>query len=225
MSTRSHRNIFANFDEHRSIGSNFMEAFESGYIALHPFYRRVFQEDFDYRRRLKDSFNLIEPITWNKVMSELKFKDTSQLARAILRENTTEAKELNDYVEYRRLVFPVMVEDTIPEVILYKYLKYLLGHGIKEVTKGYSKHTSPPDDKRNKNLGFSESNIFEVIEYLEHGFVVETDFLNIVLLLPNHDCPYTLILGDKELVDSFVEGFSIEGFWVDRNTRFDWWAG
>ena len=42
-------------------------------------------------------------------MSELKFKDTSQLARAILRENTTEAKELNDYVEYRRLVFPVMV--------------------------------------------------------------------------------------------------------------------
>lgn len=108
-----------------------MEAFESGYIALHPFYRRVFQEDFDYRRRLKDSFNLIEPITWNKVMSELKFKDTSQLARAILRENTTEAKELNDYVEYRRLVFPVMVEDTIPEVILYKYLKYLWGMELK----------------------------------------------------------------------------------------------
>lgn len=221
--TKARKDIFLDIDESRSIESNFMDTFESGYIALHPFYKRVFQDDFDYRRNLKDTFHLIESVTWDKVKTDLKFKDLKQLANALLTINSSDLKELEDFVEYKRLLFPVIEEDTIPEVLLNKYLQYLKGHGIKEVISGYSKHTIFEDDRQNNRIEFDEKNLFEVIGLLHHKFVVTVDSLNIVLLLPDHDCPYTLILGDKVLVETFIRDFDVEGFWVDKKTNFDWW--
>lgn len=47
-------------DKDRSIESNFMDIFSGSYIALNPFYKKVFHDDFDVRSCLKDSFNLIQ---------------------------------------------------------------------------------------------------------------------------------------------------------------------
>ena len=223
--SETHKDIFNDFDELRPIESNFLDTFESGYIALHPFYKSVFQDDFDYKGRLKDTFHLIEPVTWDKVIKELKFKNINQLANAILESNPPDSRELKDFVEYKRLVFPIVEEDTIPEVLLHKYLKYLIGHGVKEVIRGYSKHTVFQEDRQNTKIEVDETNIFRVMEQLQHKFVVTVDKMKMALLLPDHDCPYTLVLGEKKLVNSFITDFDIEGFWVGKKTNFDWWNG
>lgn len=221
--SKTHKDILIDFNESLSIETNFIDHFESGYIALHPFYKRVFQDDFDYQSRLRDTFHLIEPVTWNKVITELKFKSLNQLAKALLKHNVPYAKELVDFVAYKRLLFPVIEEDTIPELLLYKYIKFLLGQGANEVISGYSKHTLSEEHRNNTNIQIDHKNIFDVIGQLQYRFVVKGNTINIILLLPDHDCPYTLVLGDKKLVSSLITDFSVEGFWIDKNTKFDWW--
>jgi len=222
--TKSIKNIFIDFDEHHSIESNFKNTFDSGYVALHPFYKSVFQEDYDYRRCLKDTFHLIQPVSWDKVIAELKFKNINQLAKALLNLNSSEFRELKDFLEYKRVLIPVIEEDTIPEILLNKYLKSLIIRGVNEVIRGYSKHTIFEDDKQNTKIQVNERNIFEVIGQLQNRFVVTENNMEIVLLLPGHDSAYTLILGDNEVVKSFITDFEIEGFWVDKKTTFNWWA-
>lgn len=210
-------------DKNRSIESNFMDMFSGSYIALNPFYKKVFHDDFDFRGCLKDSFNLIQTVRWRQVMTELGFKNIRQLARALLEIDVSDWKELKDFVRYKRLSCPIIGEDTIPETLLFKYLKYLISDGNKQITRRYSEQTIVVQDNQDIDLPLNEGNIFDVIMQLWHASAITGDKTEIILLRPDHDCPYTLILGDKKVVNSFIAKFEIEGFWTDHETTFYWW--
>jgi hypothetical protein len=152
------------------------------------------------------------------------FKSLTQLANAVLEIHKSDSIELREFCEHKNLDFPKIEEDTIPETLLNSYLRFLVAQGINQVIVGPTKHAILESGNENVKIDNSEKGIFDAISKLQHCFLVKEEKTKLTLVLPNHDCPYTLILGTRKQVSLLVTNFKIEGFWVDEKTRFDWWS-
>jgi hypothetical protein len=213
---------FQNFDYSTPILQNFRD-YSVGFIALHPFYKRVFHNTYSYLDKLELTYPLIERVTWQTVANDIGFKRLETLAAALTHNNESHYKELRDYVEHKNLEFPLVAEDTIPVEVLVPVLRASVQAEAAYVLRSCSKHTVFDNERVNVRYEINEKNIFDVAPDLMYCFLVQIPELSIALLLPERDSPYTLILAQREEQKDFIAKLQLDGFFIDKKSRFDWW--
>ena len=214
-------NIFKNFDTNKTIKECFGETYSGAFVALHPFYKPVFADTYPYLNNLEKTYDLIETISWNEISTDSGFKDLKRVAKGILNQDKSLFSEISDYLSYRNYDCCNIEEDSIPEKIIIPFLSTLFLLGLTQITISTTKHDLFNED--DESYSITKTNAFDIAKRLQRRFLVITENKEIALLLPEHDCPYSLILGSKETIEELIKLSSLEGFFVSNSTRFDWW--
>ena len=219
------KNAFLTFDFTLTIRETFGTEFPFGFVALHPFYKKIFSDNYNYLDKLELTYPLFERVLWETVANEIGFKSSTILAKALTWGNEVHFRELRDYVEYKNIELP---DEQIPADIIIKVFQNLLAWQVNEVIGSFTDNTLE-DEQLEDTYSFNENNFFDVAKkMLSYNYtLIKVPKVKIALLLPIiglRDCYYTLILATEktQLVD-FIARIKVEGFYIDDSTSFKWW--
>lgn len=203
---------------HKRIRSLFFEGNEV-LICLFPFYHQVFVEHYDWKRNLEQTFALLKPINWSSISNDIGFNSFDKIAFGILELHEPFKTELKEYCEWKNLDLPDYAADKIPEVILIPMIRYFLKIGLKELEL---KSVERFPESEFKIVSLAEKNEFEIYLEIENAKHISS-IAGFEILLPDYDCPYAIISGDKEKCFDIVNNCNFECIETTQETLFDWW--
>lgn len=192
---------------------------QSVLICLFPFYEQVYADHYNWEGNLKNTYSLLRKGTWSKVSKEIGFNSLNRLAKGVLELESPFTEELNEYCQWKKIDRPHYAADRIPEVILLPLIRYIRSLGHKTLQ---SKSLDRFPDSEDKIVSFTGKDDFEIFDEVNDScFLYSENGLGV--LLTDYDCPYAILIGDKEACKDFVMNCDLECFEANQNTRFDWW--
>lgn len=202
--------------------------FDGCYVVLHPFHKRVFHEDYDYKKNYEYTFPLIETVKWAEVMKGSGIRSLQKLAIAICSTSESDAKSKGAWEEWQRLeeylkVFRIeehsYMNDIIPCEIILVFLRFLLNCGF---TKIITSQFFIGDRKNIHEIAISKDSLYKDAVRFEHqGFIASPDF-TYCLQLPYFDSPHSLLLTNGIDIKTAVAQMKLEGFYADDHTTNMW---
>ena len=188
-------------------------------ICLFPFYHKVFADHYNWQENVKKAFPLLETLRWSSVSKGIGFNSLDRLALGILELHEPFKTELKEYCECNKFDVPDYEADRIPEVLLIPMIRYFQKIGLKTLElKSIDRFPS----SKYKMVPLKEKSEFDIYNGIKDAKCIATTH-GLEILLPDYDCPYALISGDKKKCFDIVTHCNLECIEVTQKTVFDWW--
>ena len=200
--------------------------FNECFVALHPFLKIKTEtnEHLNFKSNKRpDKFEIVanyNPLTWQDVITLTGIKDISSLDRALAFFHRAYAYvERTEYYKLMRLLLKERLDilpaevDEIPKIIENKLLYFIMSLGYNELLV-YS------DIYSNKEMVNIDRIISNQIVLPSQPRVETPD--SKVLIATDFDQRFTYILGEKDILENFIESVNLEGFFCNKETPESW---
>ena len=215
-----------NFDE--PILDYFKGCFDDCFIILHPFYKKVFADNYNELVNYRLTYPLLQKVTWQEILKQTGIKSNAKLALTITYPACdkqfrslveSERNEFEPFLNDSNILEPFWAEDKIPEDIIVPFIEYLLKNSYSDIRVGHwLEHSNEPIQTR----PISDDNKFDcAVKFARQNFIFTTDN-KFCLKLPYHDLPYTFLLTNKVSANEVAAELNYEGFSADRTTKTYW---
>jgi hypothetical protein len=198
-------------------------------VLLHPFYRKVFDDNYNALANLKLTYSLTERITWAEIIKRTGISDIKKLALAITYNACNsnyqklikkENEILTSFYKFVDIVEPYWDLDKIPEDLIVPFLELLMKRGYTEIKVGYWHEFA---DQKIEIVKLTDENKFEnALRFATQNFILTTDY-KYCLKLPYHDLPYTFLLTNGISASEVATDLKYEGFSADNKTNVYWY--
>jgi hypothetical protein len=202
--------------------------FSDCFVILHPFYKKVFIDEYEFLNSYQYSSKLIERIQWASILKLTGIKTLSKLALTITFFSIekklqslveSEKNEFEPFLKENNIIEPYWSEDKIPEDVVLSFLNMLIQEGYSEVL-----YSESFENIKNEILEtrIESKNIFEVVvKFSKLNFILTKD-KKFCLKLPDHDLPYTFLLTNQISAMKTANLLNFEGFVADFKTKPYW---
>jgi hypothetical protein len=202
--------------------------FDICYVVLHPFYRKVFADNYNELGNFRLTYPLIERITWSEIIKRTEIADIKKLALAITYDSCNsnyqsliknEKEILLSFYESVDIVEPYWVEDRIPEDLIVLFFELLIKLGYTEIKVG---DWIEDEYEKIEVIKLTQENKFEnAVRFSNRNFILTPDN-KYCLKLPYHDLPYTFLLTNEILANEIIAELNYEGFFANSKTEVYW---
>jgi len=216
-----------NFD--KPILEFYKRYFQNCFVVFHPFYYKVFADNYNPLDKFNLTYPLTERITWGEIIKRTKISDIKRLALAITHNACNsyhqslvkkEHEILSSFYKFANIVEPYWDEDKIPEDLIVSFLELLMKSGYREIKVG---HWPEIADKKVDVIKLTNENKFEsALRCANQNFIITTDN-KYCLKLPYHDFPYTFLLTNEVSAAKVAADLNYEGFLADNKTEVYWY--
>ena len=200
----------------------FNDKYQFAYVALHPFYKKVFSDKYDYESDLQLAYPLLQPVHWETVALEMGLKRTTYLAAGINQTDEKLYREINDFLDYKNLEFP---DERFPYSILIPTLKFLNQQNINKIN-GQTLQTIWEDEQNVLTFDIQKEELYNISIELTGCDFIDIPQEGIAVFLPRlglDECYYSLLFAKEKGCLDFVKQLPGDGFWADKNTNVQWW--
>lgn len=215
-----------NFDE--PILDYFKGYFDDCFIILHPFYKKVFADNYNELANYRLTYPLLQKITWEEILKRTGIKSIAKLALTVVYPSCdkhfrslveSERNEFTPFLNENNILEPFWEEDKIPEDVIVTFLEHLLKHGYTDIRVGHwLEHSNEPI----QTITINDDNKFEcAVKFASQNFIFTTDS-KFCLKLPYHDLPYTFLLTNKVSATDVATELNFEGFRAEQTTKTYW---
>lgn len=199
--------------------------FQECHVVLHPFYRKVFHDHYNFERNYELAYPLIERVTWKEVMSAIEAPDPAALARAIVLMDGTKTDiateklhgRLLGHCSHCDLIELDWQEDRIPLDMLILFGRFLLRHGYKSANLVTGTYPSSI-----REVGLVENELFGAVSDQPGHIAMFAADMTYALKLDYHDLPFSWLLSNGIPPEGILEEIGFEGFRADDRMTAAW---
>jgi hypothetical protein len=218
--------IDINFD--KPILDYFKGYFDDCFIILHPFYKKVFADNYNEFTNYKLTYPLLQKVTWEEILERTGIKSKAKLALTITYPACdihfrslveSERKEFTPFLYENNIIEPFWEEDKIPEDIILPFIEFILKQGYTDIKVG---HWPEHSNELIQTITINDENKFDcAVKFARQNFIFTSD-KKFCLKLPYRDLPYTFLLTDKVSAYKVATELNYEGFRADHTTKTYW---
>jgi hypothetical protein len=205
----------------------YKDLYDSCFIVFHPFYEKIFVDEFNYLDNYKICYPLIKRIAWQDILKRTEVASAEKLVLAITysasneyyqKQVEDENTRLQSFYKFCNILEPVWQEDKIPEDIIVRFVNFLIKKGYSEINIADLSFA----DGKIEQIIISNDGIFNYLGRKRITLIYTSD-QKFCLKLPDNDMPFTLFLGNGFSLKSSLNELDFEGFYADSETKITWY--